>query len=112
MTLALIARCPSQWPNAENCLKVKAAITLNPIPTVLTEVESIGSATNSSKQIDVTTELPEDDENEPKPPVHEQELTSEHLVQMWLQFGRKVFEDGGFLVGATGSHHSPASTLY
>lgn len=104
MTLALIAHCPSQWPDAANCLKVKVAILLNPKSIVPMEHESIANSIMtmaSSKVINETTVVPEiedENENETRPPVHVQELTSAHLLQMWLQYGRNIFAEAGLKV--------------
>lgn len=106
MTLVEIMRCPRQWPNAQNCLKVKVAIPLNPL--IIDTKPDIGNNKTAPKSIAKTvnvTPLPiesaEDDETKPSAP--EPELTDIHLRQMWLQFGQTLFAASGFPVsGACG----------
>lgn len=92
-------RCPRQWPNAQNCLKVKVAIPLNPL--IIDTKPDIGNnktTSDSTAKAVTVTPLPIESEEDDKPSAPEAELTEIHLRQMWLQFGQMLFAASGFPV--------------
>lgn len=91
VTLVSISRCPIEWPNAQNCLKVRVAISLNTEKKPTYIDNSTGIAT--VQRMVTISPVPETDDDgaEMKPPPSEPELTNQHLREMWLQFGKTLF---------------------
>lgn len=102
-----ITQCPRQWPDTENCLKVRVAITLDP-KTVDSKPVRVDDLTGGStgKMIKAITLSPVpqiddvvvEEEAATKPPPPQPALTATHLREMWLQFGQMMFAAADYAV--------------
>lgn len=78
-----VLHCPSTWPNSENCIQIELAIPLKIVANAsVSNVKSTALSTGSGEDLDSEK--------------IEYELTFEHLLQMWIRYGRPHFAQNEF----------------
>ena len=100
VTFIEILRCPNTWPDNVNCVKVDFAIPLNHLEVEKPQENS--TQTPTTNETTTTMEILSDLDEVPNSDYASTiELSTEHLRQMWIGFGRAEFKKKGFNVGAT-----------